>query len=133
RGRIYITNGTNAQFYRKLPDHLSGVVEPYYVWGGACSNKNQLYFSAQVTDNSGSATSTMGGLWAIDLDNKAIRLSNQLSYGTYAGYSTAMIPNFSSTAAGTGLFMGWDSGASTYGIDTTLTTPYTGSQAYIDY
>lgn len=133
RGRIYITNGTNAQLYKKLPDHLSGVVEPYYVWGGACSNKNQIYFSAQVLNNAGMALNVMGGVWAVDLDNKAIRLANELSYNTYAGYSTAMIPNFSSTASGTGLWIGWDNGSSGYGIDTTLSTPYTGSQAYIDY
>lgn len=133
RGRIYITNGSQAQFYKKLPDHLSGTVEPYYIWGGATANKNQLYFSAKTINNSGTPLNTMGGVWGIDLDNKAIRLVNQMSYGTYAGYASALIPNFSSTASGTGLFIGWDSGTSTYGIDTTISTPYTGSQAYIDF
>lgn len=133
RGRIYITNGTNAQLYKKLPDHLSGVVEPYYVWGGACSNKNQIYFSAQVLNNAGMALNVMGGVWAVDLDNRAIRLTNELSYNTYAGYATALIPNFSATASGTGLWIGWDNGSSGYGIDTTLSTPYISSQAYIDY
>ena len=133
RGRIYITNGSQAQFYKKIPDHLSGTVEPYYTWGGACSNKNQLYFSASVTTNANVAITTMGGVWSIDLDNEAIRLTNKLSYATYAGYASAIIPNFLSTAAGTGLFIGWDSGSSTYGLDTTVSDPYTGSQAYIDY
>lgn len=133
RGRIYVTNGSQAQVYKKLPDHLSGTVEPYYVWGGVTSNKNQLYFSAQVFDNSNTATSTMGGLWAIDLDTRAMRLANKLSYATYAGYATALIPNFSSAPAGTGLFIGWNSGVTTFGIDTTIGTPYTGSQGYVDY
>lgn len=132
RGRIYYTNGSQAQLYKKLPDHLSGTVEPYYVWGGATSSKNQLYFSASVTTNAGVAITTMGGLWAIDLDSKAQRLTNKLSYATYAGYATALISNFGTNPAGTGLYIGWDSGVSTYGIDTTIGTPYTGSQAYVD-
>jgi len=140
RGRIYYTNGSQAQLYKKMPDHLSGTVEPYFTWGGVTSNKNQLYFSALVTTNAGVNITTMGGLWAIDLDSKAQRMTNQLSYqtgtgagvGTYAGYATALAPNFASNPAGTGLFIGWNSGASTYGIDATISTPYTGSQAYVD-
>lgn len=132
RGRIYITNGTNVQLYKKIPDHISGTVEPYFKWGGATSIKNQLFFSALVTTNAGSAVNQYGGVWAIDLDTKAIRLTNQLSYGTYAGYSSAMIPNFSLNPAGTGLYIGWDDNAFHYGIDTTSTSPYTGSQASID-
>ena len=129
RGRIYYTNGTNAQLYKKIPDHLSGTVEPYFIWGGACSNKNQLYFSALATTNSGTALTTYGGVWAIDVDTKGIRLSNTLSYQTtvYNGYATAIIPNFSATASGAGLFIGWDSNSSTYGIDTTSSSPYNGS------
>lgn len=132
RGRIYTTNGTNAQLYKKIPDYLSGTVEPYFAWGGVCSQKNQLYFSASVTKNSGASITAYGGLWAIDLDTKAIRMTNKLSYGTYAGYATAMIPNFGTNPAGTGLWIGWNSGASTYGIDTTSSNPYSSGQAYID-
>lgn len=131
RGRIYYTNGSQAQLFKKVPDHISGTVEPYYTWGGATSNKNQLYFSFSVTTNAGVAITQYGGLWAIDLDTKAIRLTNKLSYATYAGYASAIIPNFSASAAGTGLFIGWDSGVSTYGIDTTVSAPYSGSQAVI--
>lgn len=131
RGRIYITNGSQAQLYKKIPDHISGTVEPYYTWGGATSNKNQLYFSASVTTNAGVANNNYGGLWAIDLDTKALRLTNKLSYNTYAGYATAIIPNFASTPAGTGLYIGWNDGASGYGIDTTISTPYTGGESII--
>ncbi len=144
QGRIYITNGSQAQFYKKVPDHLSGTISPYYTWGGACSSKNQLYFSVSVTNNAGTANNNYGGVWAIDLDSKyggqyavtsagPIRLSNQLSYGTYAGYATALIPNFTQDPAGTGFFAGWYDGVSIYGIDQTVTTPYTSSQAYIDF
>ena len=131
RGRIYYTNGTNAQLYKKIPDHISGTIEPYFTWGGACSNKNQLYFSALVKTNGGTAITTYGGLWGIDLDTKGIRLTNTLSYQTtvYNGYATALIPNFATAPAGTGLYIGWDSNSSTYGIDTTSGSPYTGGTA----
>jgi hypothetical protein len=139
RGRIYYTNGTNAQLYKKIPDHLSGTVEPYYIWGGVCSNKNQLYFSAYATDNAGTAIVAYGGVWAIDLDTKAIRLTNKLSYGTYGGYSTSMIPDFAVSSVvgtpnptGSGFFIGWNSGASTYGVDKTVGTPYVSGEAYVD-
>lgn len=137
RGRIYITNGGQAQLWQKLPDHVSGTVEPYFVWGGACSTKNQLYFSAQAFTNPDSPITAYGGVWGIDLDTGAMRLTNQLSYGTYMGSATAITQVFQPlgqspvTPPGTGLYIGWNSGASTYGLDATISTPYTGGKAVI--
>lgn len=136
RGRIYVTNGSQAGLYKKLPDHISGTVEPYFKWGGIASTKNQLYFSASCTNNGGSAITAYGGVWAIDMDTKAMRLVNKLSYGTYAGYSSAMIsiisPPGTNNPGGTGLYIGWDSGASTYGLDQTVGTPYVNGETTID-
>jgi hypothetical protein len=137
RGRIYVTNGSQAQLYKKVPDHISGTVEPYFAWGGATSNKNQLYFSMLVTTNAGATVSQYGGVWAIDLDTKAIRLSNKLSYGTYAGYATAITPNLSSNPGGAGLFIGWYDGVGVvggtgFGLDTTISDPYFSGEAIID-
>ena len=133
RGRIYITNGSQAQLWKKVPDHLSGTVEPYYIWGGLCSQKNQIYFSFYTTTNSGDVLPVCGGIWAVDVDTEAIRVANELSYGTYAGYASALIPDLSLTPAGTGLFMGWYDGVSAYGVDQTVTGLYTNSQTYIDF
>lgn len=131
RGRIYLTNGSQAQLYKKIPDHISGTIEPYYTWGGATSQKNQLYFSFLATTNAGVTLNNYGGVWGIDLDTKAIRMTNTFSYQTttYNGYALGIIPNFSQTASGTGLYIGWDSGAGTRGIDTTITAPYAGGTA----
>ncbi len=139
RGRIYITNGSQAQLWRKIPDHLSGTIEPYYRWGGVSSNKNQMYFSILATTNAGVALSKYGGIWAIDVDTLALRLVNQLSYGTYGGYVPALLATYpipgsssgSGNPVGYGIFAGWDSGSSTYGIDGTVATPYTGGQSYV--
>lgn len=137
RGRIYIYSGAQVGFYIKIPDHISGTEEPYYTWGGVTTNKNQIYMSFLVTKNDSSvAVNEYGGIWAIDSYTKALRLVNQLSYGTYAGYASTIIPNFANNPAGTGLYAGWQSAGSptpgTIGIDTTIGTPYTGGQATID-
>lgn len=131
RGRIYYTNGTNAQLFKKVPDFISQTIEPYFTWGGVASVKNQLYFSFSVTTNSGVANTNYGGVWAIDLDTKALRQTNTLSYqtSTYNGFASALIPNFSTNPSGTGLYIGWDSGSSNYGVDTTVSAPYSGSTA----
>lgn len=135
RGRIYITNGSQAQLFKKIPDHISGTVEPYYQWGDLTSVKNQIYFGVKATDNAGVAINTYGGVWAIDLDDESIRMTNKLSYGTYAGLATVIQPLFispSSFTPGTGLYIGWDSGNSTFGMDSSSSSPYTSSQASID-
>lgn len=136
RGRIYVTNGTNAALFKKVPDHISGTVEPYFQWGGATTVKNQLYFSLMCTSNAGVNINQYGGVWAIDLDTEALRLTNELSYGSYAGFASAMIPIFGALGhnpGGTGLWFGWSDGSnSNFGIDQTISTPYTGSQATID-
>lgn len=133
RGRIYYTNGTNVQLYKKIPDHISGTIEPYFTWGDACSVKNQVYFGVKATTNGGTAIPQYGGVWALNLDNGALRLVNKLSYDTYAGYATALTPIFNTTTpTGTGLYIGWDDGASGYGIDITSSSPYTNSVSTID-
>lgn len=131
RGRIYLTNGSQAQLYKKVPDHISGTVEPYFTWKCAGFNRNNLVFGFAAGTNAGGSNSQYGGLWAIDLDTNAIRLLNQLSYATYAGSPTTILRRIGNVP-GFGLYIGWDSGASTFGVDQTSSTPYTGSQATID-
>ncbi len=134
RGRIFITNGSQANLYKKMPDHLSGTVNPYYIWGDATFSRNQLYFGVQATDNTGTAINQYGGTWAIDLDTKALRLLTQQSYGTYAGITSALSPVLGNlTSNGFGLLMGWYTSANTTGgIDKSSSSPYTGGQSYVD-
>jgi hypothetical protein len=133
RGRIFVTNGSQAQLFKKMPDHISGTVEPYYTWGGATFNRNQLYFGVIATTNSGSPIAQYGGLWAIDTETNSLRLTNKLSYDTYEGYATAIVANTppSFNASGPGIYVGWDSGNSTYGVDTGSSTPYSGERSVI--
>ncbi len=133
RGRIYQTNGTSVSLFKKIPDHISGIIEPYFTWGDATTYKNQLFFGVSATNNAGTAVNEYGGIWGIDLSNGALYLQNKLSYGTYAGLPTLLFPDLSTaTPAGFGIYAGWDNGASGYGLDQSVGTPYTSSQTIID-
>jgi hypothetical protein len=137
RGRIFQTNGGNVQLFAKMPDHISGTVNPFYTWYGATFNRNQIYFGVSATTNAGVSINQYGGMWALDTDTKALRLLNQLSYGTYAGYASAMISNkgnsitSAQTNNGYGMFTGWYSGT-VGGVDKGIASPYTGGQAYVE-
>lgn len=146
RGNIYITNGSQATPWAKIPDHISNTIEPYFDWGDAVYQKDRLYFSAFVTNNSntGSMVAGYGGIWAIDIPTQVLWLSNQLSYGTYTGYASALyslpvnplttpkqFANLPTNPNGYGLLIGWNNN-SNYGIDATVSTPYVGGQAIIE-
>lgn len=135
RGRIYVTNGSSVNLYKKIPDHISGTIEPYFQWGGASWNKNQLYFGFSVTSNSGSSNTNYAGLWAIDTDTNALREVNSMA--TYPNsYITAVFPNLGTIyqltdPAGSGLFIGWSDGTHT-GLDQSSGDPYTDGTTIID-
>lgn len=136
RGRIYVTNGSQLQLWKKIPDFITNTVEPYYQWQGICYNKMQLYCSFLATTNSGNAITTVGGVWSINTDTKGLVLANQLSFGTYAGYATAMIseiynPVLGVNSAGTSLFIGWADGAGNFGLDVSIGNLYTNGESYI--
>jgi hypothetical protein len=141
KGRIFVTNGANATPFYKMPEYLANTTNSYIIWTDAAFNRNQLYFGFKVTKNDGTAIETMGGLWAIDVDAAvpvAPRYQNQLSYGTYAGYVGAIHIyrkfGYQTLPAndGYGLFIGWNNGSTLNGIDKGISTPYLGSQSYID-
>lgn len=135
RGRIYITNGSQAQLFKKVPDHLSGVPSPLFTWGDATFSRNQLYFGVSATDSAGNILNQYGGLWSLDLDSKAIRMSNELTYSNYSGRATAIQAILGSNVGlGSGLFIGWfqSVGGITYGVDKTTSTLYTGGQSIVD-
>jgi hypothetical protein len=130
RGRIYITNGSNIDRYKKFPDYLSNIVNPYYTWGWAIYFKDQLFFSISATNNSLTTISNFAGVWSYDLKTEALRLSNSLSYGTYAGTVPVIVPMGSPLSTGEGIYAGWLN--STGGIDYTSASPYINYEARID-
>lgn len=141
RGKIYITNGSQAQLFKKVPDHLANTINPIFTWFDATYSRNQLYFGVQVLDNAGNTVNNYGGLWAIDLDTEAQRIALELSYGNYSGGPTAILPFLASQpeltgnpGLGLGLFIGWMNTINSEidGVDSTVAIPYIGGQSYVD-
>lgn len=140
RGNIYITNGSQASLFQKMPDHLSGTIEPYFYWGGATYNKNRLYFGVYASGPNGGASLNYGGLWCIDLTTQALFNSNKFSSAVANVYASALAtftysPTYSANPnayLGYGLLMGWsDGGSVNNGIDESIGTPYAGGQSFI--
>ncbi len=140
RGNIHITNGSQSDIWMKVPDHISGTVEPYFQWGGCAGTKDELLFSMQATDNNGTKLTTYGGIWAVNVNTKTLRLVNELSYGTNGGYAPALmalipmpgVTTDSGNPKGLGFYAGWDSGASIYGRDRAQFSQYTSGQSIIE-
>lgn len=132
KGNIYITSGSSAAAALTVPDYTSGLIEPYFTWGGAMYLRGRVYFS--ILDQTASHTGQCGGVWSfIPTQNfylgqdqgTALRLENQNSYGTYNGYATVLIANEDQGANGPQYWSGWQSTLSSpkYGIDNSSTTP----------
>lgn len=141
RGNIYITNGNTASAVTSVPDYITQVIDPYFVWGGAMYARGRVWFSIQ--DQNASKTGYCGGIWSfvptqnlfIGQDSGlALRQENQSSYGTYNGVTNVLINIQNQNANGVQYFSAWTSSVTSpvYGIDTSATTPYTGGQTIIE-
>lgn len=129
RGRIYITNGSNVELYKKFPDSIANVQDPYYTWYDAVYWRNQIYFGLSATTNAGTAISTVGSLWAIDITTEALRMTNSFAStaSSFDSQARVILPDLrSTTPGGAGLFIGWQGTFITtvYGVDVSTTTPY---------
>ncbi|MDE2015925.1 MAG: hypothetical protein KGI72_05380 [Patescibacteria group bacterium] len=139
RGRIYVTNGSQADLFYKIPDHLSGTVSPYIQWGAWGSTRNQLYFGMQGYKNDGSVVNGYGGLWKLNVDNGTLTCSNTLSYdtGSHSGYASLFIPwpiIGNEINPGGAFMVGWADNYTTptsQGMDASTTNPYTDGSAYV--
>jgi len=138
RGRIFVTNGSQAELYKKVPDYLLGI-DPVFTFYGVAYNKNQLYFGLSARTNAGVISTTYAGLWAIDLDTKALRVVTLQSTTTAtvtAMWSNPYTPD-PSVALGFGLATAWKTvngsdTTQTAGIDTATSSPYTSYVSYVD-
>jgi hypothetical protein len=134
RGRIYLSNGSQAQLYKKVPDFLSGTVQPTFTWGGTAFNMNKLYFGfyARANGVTNAQLTAYNGIWSIDLDTESLICSNSLSTSSIA---TVLFPiNIDvETLNGYGLYIAWATtpAGTVSGIDVTSSTPYTAGQSYI--
>lgn len=122
RGRIYVTNGSQTDLYWKMPDHLTGYVEPYYQFGDAIWHRNNLIFGMFAAKNSDKSPITgISDIWAIDANSKALRSVSTLPVSTAKGRANVLIPD-SVSGSGMSFIVGWDDGVSTPGIGYSGTT-----------
>lgn len=135
RGRIYITNGSGIDLYKKVPDHITGIVNPYIIWQDASFGRNQLYFSFRAYTNANVSLDSVSGVWAIDLDTDALRLQNKTTNTGYAGITAMAVemPQAGRTVnpAGTGMVLGWYTPGSVYGVDVPQSAPYVNFESFI--
>jgi len=133
RGNIYITNGSQADVWKKMPDHLTGSVYPNWTFYGGTYQKGILYFGATAYAQTGGGGLSVGGVWAIELSTKALRLSNQLSYGTYSGYASCFLQGdaLGTTPPGSGIYIGWADGTGKFGVDAGSYVPYVNGASYV--
>lgn len=137
RGRIYVTNSTQANLFFKIPDYIFGEQDPYYIWGDAIFHRNNLIFGFLVAKNSATQTTigngtgliTSSGVWAIDLETQAFREISDMNTSSGHGNASALITPTGSTP-GMGYIVAWDNVASTSGIGYSGTTAGTGGSSY---
>lgn len=114
RGNIYITNGSQIDLFKKIPDSFvtvggtaTDLQEPYWRFGDAMFHRNKLWFGAAAFGNkSGTVITDTGGAWYIDINTKALSRANLLSGGNTV-IPSVMFPNdIGTTIAGLGYLTG---------------------------
>lgn len=126
RGRIYITNGSQAEEWFKMPDYLFNVNEPYFNFGDAIFHRNNLIFGCFVNSNA-LAVQNFTQIYAIDIATKAFRSLSDISAASGQASATALLSTQGQSVSGFGYIVGWDDNASTPGIGYAGTTVGTGS------
>lgn len=114
RGNIYVTNGSQADVWQKMPDSFINTVngdgtdqEPYWVFGDAMYHRNQIVFGAVAFSNinAGTVVAGTGGVWAVDVEaapsqlaaatRKLFRMSKMT--GSSSQYPLVISPNNTGT------------------------------------
>lgn len=128
RGRIYVTNGSQADLFFKIPDHLSGYEIPHFRWGDVAYYRNQLMFGFETDSNASAALTTQYGVFSIDLATKAFA-----NISDAAGYGMIILPDQSNNAASGASYMvaTMASDGTTTGIYRSSATSGTGSTTII--
>lgn len=132
RGRIYITNGSQADLYFKVPDYVFGYQDPYIVWGDAMFHRNNLVFGAYPLSNGGGVNIPSANVWALNLTTKAFRSISTQATATGRLIVGALIPIIAPEGTplfplGFGYFMGWNDDSSISGLSISNTSPGTGT------
>ena len=129
RGRIYITNGSQADEWLKIPDYLFNVQEPYFEWGDAIFHRNQLLFGVTPLANASGQAALTGwsNVWAVDLDTRKLRAVSQIPASTGISFPGAFMSTGSLATPGLGYIVAWYDGTSASSIGYSGTTAGVGT------
>ena len=117
KGNIYISNGYNAQRFKKLPDYIAGTIDPSWQWAGLMSHRQKLFVKANAV-NSQNSLPLISGIFSLDLDNGALNMESQNSFGVNTvpiGNSTFTTTLASNATTGT-LTGAWGNATGNYQI-----------------
>lgn len=135
KGNIYVSNGYNAQRFKKIPDYISGLIDPSWNWGGIMSHRQKLFFTA-LAINSGTGVPVLSGIFSLDLDTLVLNMESQNSFGLAASTTTSpalLVDNNSITLNYDNFYSAWASGIDNGGgIDYNDTTLWSGSEVVIE-
>lgn len=138
RGRIFICNGANAEMYAKIPDHISGTSDPIISIFDLAYYKNQIYFGALYGTTGTQVGTAYAGVWAIDVDTRALRVG--LVSSTSTSTATAFFAPANQIGSSTGfsfnsiglISFSYDFANSITIADTYLSTPTSSYYTSID-
>lgn len=128
KGNIYLTNGSSVSLAFTIPDYVSGEIEPYFQWGAMDSTmylRGRIWFSV-IAPNCGGIWSFVPTLNQLALGSDVgvqLRLENQNSNGTYNGYASVLLPEWTQLANGPQYWSGTTNGATVYNLDFSSTGP----------
>jgi len=127
KGNIYISNGFSAERYAKIPDYITGgLIDPSWQWGGIMAHRQKLWFQALALNGQTNAP-VIAGIFSIDLDNRAMIMEAQNSFGLVSANTRQvgiLIDNPSIALNYNNYYSAWANGTSSAGgmdfNDTTL-------------
>lgn len=126
RGRIYVTNGSQAMVFFKMPDYVFGVQDPYYVWGDAIFHRNFLLFGCFVVNNAGTVL-LFSEVFALNLDTKEFTSISNINAASEKSNATCLISTANLSSSGFGYILAWDDNSSSPGIGYSNTAAGTGT------
>ena len=126
KGNIYTSNGAYAQLLAKIPDYITGVIDPVWSFGDVMKHRSRLYFQASAQDTSGN--NLLSGVFSVGVSptvigdtEQSITMEAQNSYGLVqaSGATSAglLIDNEPSSSGQDSYYSAYSTGASTGGID----------------
>ena len=86
KGSIYVSNGYSAQLLTRLPDFISGVVDPVWSWGDLMFHRSKLFVQAIARNTTG--TNLLAGIFSLIISPSilgeqasGLTMESQNSYG----------------------------------------------------